>query len=362
MNYAVVMAGGTGKRLWPLSRKQRPKQVLKLVEGKSLLECCLDRLTPVFDQDRVFVLTNAAYVDTVRAHVPGVPAHHVIAEPCVRDTAGAIGLAAAILDRQDPHATMVVVTADQIINPASALQEAVQDAIHYVDAHPDALVTFGIQPGSPSTQYGYIKWGATQNIPSLKHPICRVEAFEEKPNLQTAQAYVKNGRYAWNAGMFVWKAGTILARLNEFLPAAGEPLQRLAAAWGNEPWLQQLQTWFPHLPRISIDYAVMEKARDVHMIRLACDWVDMGSFDAMIRIVGSDTNRNVVAARSRMLLDCRDTIIVTEEDDHLIAGIGLNHMIVAHSRDATLICPVNQAGRLKELLEKMEKHGYEAHL
>lgn len=362
MDYAVVMAGGTGKRLWPLSRRKRPKQVLKLLEGETLLGCCLKRLLPVFEADKILVLTNAAYVDTVQENLPEIPARNVIAEPCVRDTSGAIGLAAAILSKIDPQATMAMMTADQIIQPAEVLQEAVRDALRFTSDNPEALITFGIQPTTPSTQYGYIKCDEAQAQPGCVNPVHKVDAFREKPDAHTAQQYLDSGDYFWNSGLFVWKAKTILEQLKTLLPESAEPLREIQAAWGQDDWQTKLGDWFPKLPKISIDFAVMEKARHVHAIRLACDWVDLGSFDGLVQITGGDDNNNIVASSSHRLLDCHNNIIVTEDKGHLIAAIGMDNMIVAHSQDATLVCPVDQAQRLKELLEHMEQGGQESFL
>jgi len=362
MDYAVIMAGGTGKRLWPLSRRKRPKQVLKLLEGETLLGCCLKRLLPIFNGDKIFVLTNAAYVDTVRENLPEIPARNVIAEPCVRDTSGAIGLAAAILSKIDPQATMAMMTADQIIQPTDVLQEAVRDALRFTSDNPEALITFGIQPTTPSTQYGYIKCNKAQARPGCVNSIHKVDAFREKPDGHTAQEYLDNGDYFWNSGMFVWKAKTILDRLNTFLPESSEPLREIQSAWGGDDWHTILDTWFPKLPKISIDFAVMEKAQHVHAIRLACDWLDLGSFDALVRIIERDDNNNSIASSSNRLLDCHNNIIVTEDEGHLIAAIGMDDMIVAHSQNATLVCPISQAQRLKDLLEQLEQNGQESFL
>jgi mannose-1-phosphate guanylyltransferase len=362
MNYAVIMAGGTGKRLWPLSRRKRPKQVLKLLGGETLLGSCLKRLLPIFDSDKILVLTNAAYVDTVRENLPEIPAQNVIAEPCVRDTSGAVGLAAAILSRIDPDATMAVVTADQTIQPPELLQGAIKDALQFTNDNPESLITFGIQPTTPSTQYGYIKCNKGQTQPGCVNPIHKVDAFREKPDAHTAQAYLDRGDYFWNSGMFVWKAKTILGLLKTLLPETAEPLREIQCAWGRDDWHTTLDAWFPKLPKISIDFAVMEKAQHVHAIRLACDWLDLGSFDALVRIIKRDDNNNSVASPSNKLLDCHNNIIVTEDEGHLIAAIGMDDMIVAHSQNATLVCPISQAQRLKDLLEQLEQDGQESFL
>jgi len=357
VSYAVIMAGGTGKRLWPLSRQKRPKQVLKLLDGQTLLGCCFERLTPIFDIRNIIVLTNVGYADLVRENLSNLPFGNVIAEPTVRDTAGAIGLAATILAKYDPDATMAVVTADQLLEPAEVLQDALRDAFEFVGQNPEALVTFGVKPSFPSTQLGYVKCGEPRVCPKCKDAICDVEAFKEKPDPDTAKEYVDCGRYLWNSGMFVWKARTILKNLEKFAPQTGEPLRRIAAAWDTSDQEGALKEWFFKLPKISIDYAVMEKADQVYVIPLDCRWLDMGSFAALADIIESDANDNIVVAGSSELLDCKDSIFITEDKGHLIAAIGLENIVVAHTPDATLVCSAGQTERLKELLALIESHG-----
>ncbi len=355
MDYAIVMAGGTGKRLWPLSRRKRPKQVLKLLDGHTLLRRCFERLIPIFDLRNIIILTNAGYADLVRENLPELPFNNVIAEPAVRDTSGAIGLAATILTKFDPDAAMAVVTADQLIEPAEIFQQALKDALTFVAANPNAMITFGIKPAFPSTQLGYIKCIEPCEKTGCKNKVYTVEAFKEKPDQTSAQKYLEAENYFWNSGMFVWKAKTILENLAKFLPESVEPLRRIRNNWDGPNQQKSLQEWFLKLPKISIDYAVMEKADDVYALKLDCRWLDMGAFTALADFVSSDKDNNIVVAGHSRLLDCKNNIIVTEDQDHLIAAIGMENIVVAHSPDATFVCHKNQAQRLKELLELIEK-------
>jgi len=356
MNFAVIMAGGTGKRLWPLSREHRPKQVLKLLDGETLLRNCFERLAGIFDLQNIIVLTNAGYVNLVRENLPELPGENVIAEPAVRDTASAIGLAAAILHKYDANANMAVVTADQIIEPKDTFQNAMRTALSFVDANPESMVTFGIKPTFASTQLGYIKFGKAVSGNTPEDTVHIIDAFKEKPQEKIAREYLDSGDYFWNAGMFVWRCETILNNLKKFLPDCAEPLDAIKNAWGGPEQQQALQEWFPKLPKISIDFAVMEKAGSVYGVRLDCRWMDMGSFAALVDILESDPNNNVVISGSSELLDSKNNIVVTEEKGHLLALLGVENMIVAHSKDATLVCPIDQGHRLKELLEKIKDH------
>jgi mannose-1-phosphate guanylyltransferase len=356
------MAGGGGKRLWPLSRQKRPKQVLKLLDGKTLLRQCFERLRPIFDTRNIIVLTNVGYADVVREDLSELPSNNVIAEPAVRDTAGAIGLVSTILYKYDSNATIAVVTADQIIKPPEVLQEAIKDALTFINNNPDDLITFGIQPAFASTSLGYIKCGEGREYPNCKNKVYSVDAFREKPDETTAKEYLDSGQYFWNSGMFVWKAGTILAYLKNFLPEVSEPLAKIQADWDRPNQLQTLQEYFVKLPKISIDYAVMEKADKVNAIKLDCRWLDMGSFAALADVIRSDKDNNIVVAGQSELLNCKKSIIVTEDKGHLIAAIGLENIVVAHSPDATLICHIDETQRLKELLELIKEHGGEKFL
>jgi len=362
MDYAVIMAGGTGKRLWPLSRQKRPKQVLKLLDGQTLLRRCFERLRPIFDIRNIIVLTNAGYVDVVRDDLSELPFNNVIAEPAVRDTAGAIGLVATILNKYDPDATIAVVSADQIIKPPEVLQEVIKDALTFINNNPDNMIIFGIQPTFASISFGYIKCGNSRKYPNCKNKIYSVDSFREKPDEKTAKQYLDAGQYFWNSGMYVWKARTIVANLAKFLPEATEPLAKIQAAWDSPSQQRTLQDWFVKLPKISIDFAVMEKADRVNVIQLDCHWLDMGSFAALADIISSDKNNNIVVAGQSELFDCKNSIIVTEDKGHLIAAIGLEDMVVAHSPDATLICHNDQIHRLKELLEQIKEHDGEKFL
>jgi mannose-1-phosphate guanylyltransferase len=362
MEYAVIMAGGAGKRLWPLSRQSRPKQMLKLLDGQTLLTNCFERLATIFDHRNIIVLTSAGYSDLVRENLPDLPYDNVIAEPVIRDTASAIGLAAAVLSKYDSEATMAVVTADQVIRPTKVFQQALIDGLTFVNQNPDAMITFGIDPTYPSTQLGYIKLSSAAKCADCENQVYKVEAFKEKPSETIARQYVESGQYCWNSGMFIWKAKTILSNLFSFKPETQDPIKKIQSAWDGPEQEEVLEVWFPKLPKISIDYAVMERATNVHAIRLNCRWLDMGSFAALADVVNSDENNNIVIAKSSELIDCKNNIIVTEDNGHLIAAIGLKNMVVAHSADATLVCPIDDTDKLKELLEIIKSKGGEKYL
>jgi mannose-1-phosphate guanylyltransferase len=362
MRYAVIMAGGSGKRLWPLSRQKKPKQVLKLIEGQTLLRKCFERLQGIFEPANILVVTNADYVETVCDELGELPKENIVAEPVVRDTAGAIGLAATILHKRDASATMAVVTADQLLEPAEKFRQTLIAAISFIDENPDAMITFGIKPLFPSTQFGYLKFGNVKPCAKAAEHVYAIDTFKEKPNIETATRYFSDGHFFWNAGLFVCRCETILNHLKTFLPDCVEPLAKIREGWATANQQKMLEEWFPKLPKISIDYAVMEKAPQVHGMELDCRWMDLGSFSALQNIIPPDHNQNTVAAKYSELLNSKNNIIATEENGHLIALIGVENMIVAHSKDATLVCPIDQADRLKELLDVIKSHQCEQFL
>jgi mannose-1-phosphate guanylyltransferase len=275
----------------------------------------------------------------------------------MRNTAGAIALAATFLKAKDNDATMTVVTADHIIEPIEAFCETISHGVNFVNENPSALVTFGITPTFPSTQYGYVHLSKPVLFNDNTETVFKVSSFKEKPDLKTAEQYVESGSYYWNSGMFVWKADKILSEVFTNVPGSAEPLTAIADALGTDKIASVLAEEFIKVPKISIDYAVMEQSREVFALKMDCKWFDMGSYEALTDVLDTDNAGNSITDANNELLCCKDNIIVsTSKSGHIIAGIGLKDMIVAHTDDATFICPKDQAGRIKELIEQIEKN------
>ena len=353
MRYAVILAGGAGKRLWPLSRLSRPKQLLPLINGKSLMELAVERLTGIFDSDHIWVITNAEYAQHVASALPQLNRKNIIGEPEGRDTANAVALAAELLAARNPEATMAVFTADHVIRPIECFANTVITAFETAEKHPDALLTFGVRPTWPHTGLGYIHCG--ERIADGVHEVL---GFKEKPDHQLARRYVESGQYYWNSGMFVWTLDAIRKALRTFLPESVRKLEPVAAAVkAGKDFNEELARVFPTLERISIDYAVMEKAEKVLMVELRCEWLDIGSWPALESVSNLDDAGNVVVAKNVAMVDSFRNIIVTE-DDHLLAVLGMDECIVVHSSDATLVCNKSDSQRMKELVALLEqKHG-----
>ena len=349
MYHALIMAGGSGTRLWPLSRRLRPKQLLRLFDGASLLQHAWRRLQGVFPPENIWVITSAAYLDAVAEELPDIPRHQIIGEPIGRDTANAIGLAAHLLARRNPQAVMGVFTADHLISPQEEFAAAIDLGLAAAEQFPESLVTFGILPDRPHTGYGYIHRGET-----VAEGTYRVVTFTEKPTQELAEGYVQSGEYFWNSGMFAWRVPAILAELERCLPDNHRALRELAEDWDSKAGTAEQADKFERLTPISIDFGVMERARSVLTVEMNCRWSDLGSWSSLAEMRAPAPADNIAAAPSALVVEGRNNIVVSETD-HLIAVLGLNDVIVVHSDDATLVCARGQEQRIKELAEARRK-------
>jgi mannose-1-phosphate guanylyltransferase len=349
MRHALIMAGGSGTRLWPLSRRMRPKQLLKLFEGASLLQHSRRRLEDLFVPENIWVITSANYVDLVAEELPDIPRENLIGEPMGRDTANAIGLAAHILAQRDPDGSMAVFTADHLISPREEFAAAIDVGLLAAEQFPESLVTFGIVPDSPHTGYGYIHRGETVGEGTYK-----VVAFKEKPAQEVAETYVQSGEYFWNSGMFAWRLSAILAELKRCLPENHTRLAALVRDWEKLAGTDELAGEFERLKRISIDFGVMEKARSVLTVEMNCSWLDLGSWSAIAGMREPGSAGNVTIAPHTVIVDGKDNIVVSESD-HLIAVMGLDDLIIVHSDDATLICPRGHEQQIRKLTELRQR-------
>lgn len=352
MRHAVIMAGGAGVRLWPLSRQSRPKQLLRILGGTSLLRQSFERVAALLPPERIYVITHQTHLPLVATELPELPPENLIGEPVGRDTANAVGLAAAVLETVDPEGIMGVFTADHVIAPVSLFCEAVESAYAAVEERPDHLVTIGVRPTRPDTNYGYIRRGE-----HITRDIYRVDRFTEKPDVASAMKYLAGGDHYWNSGMFFWRVGTILAQLEKHLPQSARPIRELARAWRTAERDRLLHEIYPKLMKISIDFAVMERAQHVLAVEMACHWVDLGSWPALETVLAADSDGNVSSGPNVIHLASRGNIVVTEQD-HLIATIGVDDLVIVHSADATLVCTKRDVANIRELVDDVrKKHG-----
>jgi mannose-1-phosphate guanylyltransferase len=361
MLHALIMAGGAGTRFWPESRSQTPKQLLRLLGERSMIQWTVDRLGDLVAPQNVLVLTSERLVAAIRSQLPQLPAEAIVGEPCRRDTAPCIGLAAQRICRSDPHGTMLVMPSDHVIQPATVFQESLRLAARWVDEHPEAIVTFGIQPTYPAETFGYIERGPMiEPLPAEKTRMFHVARFCEKPNAGAARQYLDAGTFFWNSGIFVWKARTILDALARFQPTLRGHLQTIDAAWGTPDYDTVLHCEFAAIEGISIDYAVMERAHQVMVVEAPFAWDDVGSWQALARLLGTDAAGNTVAAK-HLGVDTRGTIL-RGPDDHLIVTLGISDCIVVHTPDATLVADKHHEEAIRRVVKLLEERGWNEYL
>lgn len=335
--------------MWPLSRRRRPKQLLHILEGHSLIHKTYERLNAMLAPKDIYVIALAEHLPAIAEELPALPPENLIGEPTGRDTANAITLAAAILHEQDPETIMGVFTADHLIRPVDTFADIVRRGYDAAAQTPDALVTFGIKPTEPHVGFGYVERG-TEVAPG----IWAVASFREKPDLETARQYVASGNYYWNSGMFVWRTETILAQIKQRLPGSHAGATRLAQAWFTPQGPDLAREVYPALERISIDFAVMEKAPKALVVEMAIDWLDVGNWTALTSVLGADPEGNTRALSRAASLSSSGNILVAE-GDHLIATVGVSDLVIVHSADATLVCHKDEIQRIKDMVAQLDK-------
>lgn len=350
--HAFILAGGRGTRFWPLSTNQRPKQLLDFTGEGSLLALTVSRLTPLIPPERQWVITGADLVDAVREAVPQIPAEQVIAEPTGRNTAPAVGLAAAILAARGEDPAFAVLPSDHLIEPGDEFRACLGRALDLAAAE-SCLLTFGIRPTRPETGYGYIEAGD----PFAGHEgIRRVAAFTEKPPVETARDYLASGRHWWNSGMFCWSSSAVLEGLAAHAPELLEVVQGIARAGapGTDAFAAALEERFATAPSISIDYALMEKADNVLVVDATFGWNDVGHWVAM-RDLWPDVGDGNAARGDLLSIDASDNIVYGP--DRLTALIGVHGHVVVSTGDVTLVCPAERAQDVKLALERLNSSG-----
>lgn len=344
----VIMAGGAGTRFWPVSTERRPKQFLRLIGTRTLLQQSYDRVAELVPRERILVLTAASFVELVREQLPEIPAGNVIGEPCRRDTAAATALAALLCRRRFGNPVLAVLTADHYISPPAAFQRALISAARGARQHPQALYTFGIRPTYPATSYGYLQLG--ERLPSADQVAhYRLLQFREKPNAETASDYLEAGDYCWNSGIFVWTTAAILAELEQRLPDHLAGLERAAAADGTPEFAGELSRAFEPLRSISIDYAVMEHARQVHCVEATFAWSDVGGWVALADFLEHDPFEN--AARGQLhVLEAEGNLAFCEDPREHVALVGVRDLIVVRAGNRTLVTTRARAEGIKQLV------------
>lgn len=361
MLHAIIMAGGSGTRFWPASRSGEPKQLLDLTGGQTMMQATVERLAGLVPPERVLIITNQRLVDPICRQLPQLKPSSVIGEPCKRDTAPCVGLAAAAVSQMDEDATLVILPADHVIEPTAKFQESIQYAVDLVNAQPERIVTFGIRPNYPAESFGYIERGASLAASSTAGlEAFRVERFREKPNQQTAEEYLATGRFYWNSGIFVWKARTILNALQKYEPEMAAHIKTIGQAWGTPDFPTVFTREFTAIKGKSIDYAVLEHYPDVVLVEAPYRWDDCGSWRSVARIRGEDAAGNTISGKHIGIRTSGS--IVRTSAEHLVVTLGLKDCIVVHTPDATLVANKHDEEAIREVVKKLEELGWKDYL
>ncbi|MFT5905905.1 MAG: mannose-1-phosphate guanylyltransferase [Cryomorphaceae bacterium] len=350
--YALILAGGSGTRFWPLSRDSRPKQLLDLFGDTTLLNQTIDRLTGLIPKENILILTNKLQEDAVREVASDLPPENIFAEPAKRDTGPAVALGAGLIAARDPEATMVVLPADQLIQDVAEFHNVMADAIQTA-ANTDALVTIGIKPNWACPSFGYIERGKKATISglTLTHSPHEVVKFREKPNPQLAEQFLRQGNFAWNAGMFIWSVPTVINELTRHTPQ----LANFVSEIRNSNDVQAtVDAQFPDLDAISIDYALMENATRVLNIEATFDWDDVGSWISVSKYL-NQTPQNNTTNSPLVEIDSQNNIIFTKSKDTQVALLGVDDLIIVQTDDAILVANRHQADDIKKLIDKLPK-------
>lgn len=334
----LIMAGGSGERFWPLSTKEKPKQVLKLFSDKTMILETVDRILPIVPINRIFVATNKVQESIIRENLPDLPFENLILEPLFRDTAAAIGYGTLYIQKHYPNAIITVLASDHIIKEENKFREYIKTA--EFQATLGNIVTFGIIPTYPETGYGYIHASTSEiGVPN------KVISFREKPNYEKALEYIENGHYLWNSGMFTFSIKTILENFKEHSPAHYQVLEKIKMG------KHDLISCFEEFPKLSIDFAIMEKSSNVLVIPISVGWSDVGSFNAFDELFEKNENNSVIRNGKTIEIDSNNNIVVG--NNKTVALIGIDDIIVVHTDDAILITKKNQSQRIKEVLKKL---------
>jgi mannose-1-phosphate guanylyltransferase len=359
MMHATIMAGGAGTRFWPASRKLTPKQLLTLVGDRSMLQSTVDRLEGLVEPKDLLIVSNENLVDQIALQLPSLSPSSIIGEPAKRDTAPCVGLAAALTAARDPEAIMAVMPADHVIGPVDKFQEALRCARQLVEEDPTRLVTFGIRPTYPAEVFGYIERDGDRPVKGA-FPAFSVNRFREKPDAETAKQFLAKGGFYWNAGIFVWRANTILTALRQYEPTIAAHIDRIAEAIGSPSFEEVFRREFTAIKGKSIDFAVMERYENVVVVEAPFNWDDVGNWTSLERLNQPDSSGNTILAE-HLGIRTTDSIIVSQPG-HLIATIGVDNLIIVQTEDATLVARKSDEAAVKQIVEQIEQRQWHRYL
>ena len=351
--YAIVMAGGGGTRLWPLSRQARPKQMLPLIDENSLFQSAVMRLEDLFPMDHVLVVTVQTQADQLQEQCPGIPPENYLIEPMPRGTASVVGLAAIALQHRDPQATMAILASDHHISNLQKFHQILLAG--YELAQEGHLVTMGITPTYPATGFGYIQSGEYigrfNDLDAL-----RVLHFKEKPDTETARQFLKTGDHTWNSGMFIWRVKDILDEFHRQMPDLAEKLDVISQAWDTPGRESVLQNIWPQIHVDTIDYGIMEGARDVAVIPAEdLGWSDVGSWESLYDVKTPDENGNIVIEAEHIGLETQNTLVFADRTKRLVVTIGVNDLVIVDTGDVLLVCHREHAQKVRQIVSQLKQ-------
>jgi mannose-1-phosphate guanylyltransferase len=351
--YAVIMAGGVGSRFWPRSREKTPKQLLEIIGTGTMIQNTVKRISDIIEPQNIFIVTNKVQQHLLSQQLPHIPEKNIIIEPIGRNTAPCIGLAALFIRRKDPDAVMVVLPADHVIQKEEGFRSVLRLAI-WVAYESGHLITVGIQPTRPETGYGYIQVVDEEDTsnPYFSRGVYRVKTFAEKPNRQTAEEFLKSGDFLWNSGMFIWKVDAILQNIQTLLPELWAELSKIDDAIETEKYNNIVETSYRIIRGISIDYGVMEKASNVFVIKGDLGWSDVGSWDEVFRLSDKDENGNTLTGKV-YIHNTKNTMVYA--GNKFVAAIGVENLHIIVTDDAVLVCRVDHAQEVKEVVDYLRR-------
>jgi mannose-1-phosphate guanylyltransferase len=358
--YAVIMAGGGGTRLWPVSRKERPKQLLPLLDEKTLFQSTVERLEKLFPPERILVVTVAKQASIMQEQAPEIPLGNYLIEPAPRGTASVVALAAAVLKQRDHQAMMAVLPSDHFIRNRDLFHYLLRAAFDV--AQKGYLVTLGITPTYPSTAYGYIQQGNALNG-EYKYPVYAVERFIEKPNEQKAQEFLRKGDHSWNSGMFIWRAEDILAEVQKQMPELSDAVTKISASWDTPHKEEVLEALWYDLKNVTVDYGVMEKAGLVAVLPAGgLGWSDVGSWNSLLEVLLPDMNGNIAQNAHHLAIDTHNSLVYSNDNQRLVVTIGVDDMVLVDVGDVLLVCKSDQAQKVRDVVEHLKKHRQDKYL
>ena len=345
-NHLVIMAGGVGSRFWPMSTAERPKQFIDVLgTGKTLLQLTVERFGQLVPAENVWVVTNEKYADIVAKQLPDMPRQNILCEPCRRNTAPCIAYVSWRIKSKDPKANIVVTPSDHIVMNVQEFQRVVADCLAFTEDS-DAIVTLGMKPTRPETGYGYIQ--ADLSAPSLRNKqIFRVDSFREKPDLATAQQYIKKNNYYWNAGIFIWNVSTIVNAFRVYQPKLAKIFESLLPVYGTAEEQAAINEHFPRCENISVDYAIMEKAEEIFVCPADFGWSDLGTWGSLLEQSHKDLYGNALIGNDIQLFESHNCIVHTTQEKKVVVQ-GLDGYIVAENNDTLLICKLSEEQRIKQ--------------